>query len=193
MSHRLPPRAQAPSAVSPPPQQLQPDVPQPPSPSVSLHSDAHDHTPLVGRDDARRLLQEYLHMREAVLSSQIVQDDLARFQAEMRDTRTPANPTASSGSRGWEQSPGTILGDLLGVVDPAPPPGDLPVPEDVMTPAWAPALGRAHRNGANTAAQQDFGVSDAMVGTEVAALVLQSPLWSMISPSSTGRSNRRRV
>ena len=171
-----------------------------PSSNGALQSDAHGPTP-EGREDARRVLQEYMHMREAVLSSQIVQEDFARTQAEMRAaySRMVAMQgmqlSAPAGRHDMSQSPTPIFDSILGRLDQAPPLlDDLPVPDSAnMTPTWAPVLGETAPDRGSIPMRRDFGVSDAMVGTEVASLVLQSPLWNMLSPSLTGRSNRRRA
>jgi hypothetical protein len=70
-----------------------------------------------------------------------------------------------------------------------PPAGEVPGPDALMTPAWASPHGRVHPNRSNTAQPRNFGASDAMVGTEVASLLLQSPLWSILSPRLTGVSS----
>lgn len=194
--------AQVQSTASPPHQETQYSAPEPALPQTGQQpATEHTHT-AADRNGSRRVLQEeyqeYLQMREAVLSSHIVQEDLARFQAAMRGTRTPLSsawrPSTSFGRRRQgNEPPGTVHENRLGEFDPdvpaaVPQAGDLP--RDLYTPA---AVGTPHRHGANAAVHHHgFGVSDAMVGTEVAALVLQSPLWSVLSPSLTGRSNRTR-
>ena len=170
------------------------------SSSGTLRSDATAPTP-ENRGDTGRVLLENMHTREAVLSSRTAQEELARFQAEMHGSSTPAmhgmHPNALDGELVQAQSSSSILSSVLGGLGQAPPSSHTLHDVDGvhMTPAVRPVVGETPLpvHAGTTPMQRDFSVSDAMVGTEVASLVLQSPLWSMLSPRLTGRSNRRRV
>jgi hypothetical protein len=162
---------------------------QPSPPSARLQPSARAQTPSGSSAEAWTELQEYLHMREAFLSSQIVQQELARLQEGMHNTQasTMAHATPSSAVPSHIRRRHSLSRSGLDQAVPATVPRNftMPVPDDVVTPRWASPRDRLHPHGGNTAMLQNFGMSDAMVGTEVASLLIHSPLWSVFSPRMT--------